>query len=104
MMKITTLIATAGLTLVSVSAIAHDPKEHQKEAAQSADCAKLKDMDMSKMDMNDPVVKALHQKCEAQMHHEHGDSNKHSEADHAASAEGAKSSTAPAAQKQPSAH
>lgn len=35
----------------------------------------MKDMDMSKMDMNDPVMKAMHDKCMAQMKHdnmEHG--------------------------------
>jgi hypothetical protein len=77
-MKISTLIATAGLTLVSVSAFAHDPKEHQKEAAEAAHCAKMKDMDMSKMDPNDPVVKAMQKKCKAQMDH-HASDHEHSD-------------------------
>lgn len=48
------------------AALAHDPAEHAKEAAAAnaaPDCAKMKDMDMSKMDMNDPVVQAMHKKC-----------------------------------------
>lgn len=75
-MKIKTLVAALAAALMSMSASAHDPKEHEKEAAQSADCSKLKGMDMSKMDMNDPVMKALHKKCEAQMHHEHEKASK----------------------------
>lgn len=48
------------------AALAHDPAEHAKEAAAAnaaPDCAKMKEMDMSKMDMNDPVVQAMHKKC-----------------------------------------
>ncbi len=45
---------------------AHDPKEHAKEAAAAKagpDCAAMKDMDHSKMDPNDPVMKAMMAKC-----------------------------------------
>lgn len=48
------------------SASAHDPKEHEKEAAAAKagpDCASMKTMDHSKMDMNDPVMKAMMAKC-----------------------------------------
>lgn len=48
------------------AALAHEPAEHAKEAAAAnaaPDCAKMKEMDMSKMDMNDPVVQAMHKKC-----------------------------------------
>ena len=38
--------------LLALSAQAHDPKEHMKEA-QAPDCAAMKDMDHSKMDMKD---------------------------------------------------
>ncbi len=53
------------LTLVALSttSFAHDPKLHKKEQASSPDCAQMKDMDMSKMDPNDPVMKAMHDKC-----------------------------------------
>ncbi len=47
-------------------AYAHDPKEHAKEAAAAKagpDCAAMKDMDHSKMDPNDPVMKAMMAKC-----------------------------------------
>lgn len=58
---------TAAFLAFSVqAALAHDPAEHAKEAAAenaAPDCAKMKDMDMSKMDMNDPVVQAMHKKC-----------------------------------------
>ena len=75
-MKTKALVAAVAAALICTAASAHDPKEHQKEAAQTADCSKLKGMDMSKMDMTDPVMKALHKKCEAQMHHEHEDQSK----------------------------
>lgn len=58
---------TAVILAFSVqAALAHDPAEHAKEAASAnaaPDCMKMKDMDMSKMDMNDPVVQAMHKKC-----------------------------------------
>lgn len=53
-------------------AIAHDPAEHAKEAAAKnapPDCAAMKNMDHSKMDMNDPVMKAMMAKCGAAMDH-----------------------------------
>jgi len=65
--------------LLALSAQAHDPKEHMKEA-QAPDCAAMKDMDHSKMDMNDPVMQAMMKKCmkamhkdEAESHEAHGD-------------------------------
>ena len=61
------LFLSLALTGWAMPSSAHDPKEHQKEAAQTADCSKMKSMDMSKMDMNDPVVKAMHKKCSAYM-------------------------------------
>lgn len=51
---------------------AHDPKEHAKEAAATKagpDCAAMKDMDHSKMDPNDPVMKAMMAKCGAASGH-----------------------------------
>ena len=47
--------------LLALSAQAHDPKEHMKEA-QAPDCAAMKDMDHSKMDMKDPVMQAMMKK------------------------------------------
>jgi hypothetical protein len=59
---------------LAAPAYAHDPKEHEKEAAAAKarpDCAKLKTMDLSKRDPNDPVVKALKAKCDPAAH-DHG--------------------------------
>ena len=58
-------LASIGLSF-ALNASAHDPKEHEKEAAAAKvgpDCAKLKTMDTSKMDPNDPVMKAMMTKC-----------------------------------------
>ncbi|MEC9365283.1 MAG: hypothetical protein ACPHN2_00500 [Sinimarinibacterium flocculans] len=63
----------AALVLAAQAVAAHDPKEHEKEAAAKnagPDCAQMKDMDKSKMDMNDPVMKAMHEKCMGQIGHE----------------------------------
>lgn len=57
------LTLTAGLLSLTSLAFAHDPAEHAKEAATAKagpDCAA---MDHSKMDMNDPVAKAMMAKC-----------------------------------------
>lgn len=61
-------LAAALFTFAQV-AFAHDPAEHAKEAAEAkkgANCAAMKDMDMSKMDPNDPVMKAMMAKCSKQ--------------------------------------
>jgi hypothetical protein len=41
---------------IAFSAQAHEPKEHMKDA-EKPDCAAMKNMDHSKMDMNDPMMK-----------------------------------------------
>jgi hypothetical protein len=53
--------------LLAFSACAHDPAEHMKEG-QKPDCAAMKNMDHSKMDMKDPVMQAMMQKCMKEMH------------------------------------
>lgn len=58
-LSVLTLATTAALT---ISAQAHDPKEHMTDA-EKPDCAAMKDMDHSKMDMNDPVTMAMMKKC-----------------------------------------
>tara|TARA_R110001599_G_C12253838_1_gene659858 strand:+ start:2935 stop:3285 length:351 start_codon:yes stop_codon:yes gene_type:complete len=55
------VIAISAL-LFALSAQAHDPKEHMQSAEQP-DCTAMKDMDQTKMDMNDPVTQAMMQKC-----------------------------------------
>ena len=54
------LIALPALVL-TLTAQAHDPKEHMNEK-QTPDCAAMKEMDHSKMNMNDPVMQAMMQK------------------------------------------
>ncbi len=76
-LKLAIPFALAALTM---PALAHDPKMHQQEGAAPADCSKMKDMDMSKMDMNDPVMKAMHEKCKAAMGHD--DAHPHGEEGH----------------------
>lgn len=59
------------LTAMSLSALAHDPSLHKKKDAAPPDCARMQDMDLSKMDMNDPLMKALHDKCKNALAHDH---------------------------------
>ena len=59
--------------LVSMLAAAHDPKEHAKES-EAPDCKSLALMDHAKMDMDDPVMKAMFAKCKEAMP-KHGDNH-----------------------------
>lgn len=62
---LTTILAAAFLTFAQ-GAFAHDPAEHAKEAAAAKagpNCEAMKSMDHSKMDPNDPVMKAMMAKC-----------------------------------------
>ena len=55
---------------LAVPAFAHDPKEHAREAAAAKagpDCDKLRNMDTSGMDRNDPVLLAMQGKCAKHM-------------------------------------
>jgi len=52
---------------IAFSAQAHEPKEHMKDA-EKPDCTAMKNMDHSKMDMNDPVMQAMMQQCMKDMH------------------------------------
>ncbi len=64
----TTILFAASIAAVALaqSTLAHDPKLHQQKAATVADCSKMKDMEMSKMDLKDPVVMAMHEKCKSE--------------------------------------
>lgn len=53
--------------LLVFSAQAHEPEKHMKEA-EKPDCAAIKNMDHSKMDMDDPVMQAMMQKCMNEIH------------------------------------
>ncbi|MCZ6618164.1 MAG: hypothetical protein O7E57_08515 [Gammaproteobacteria bacterium] len=59
------LAGTLMLALYTGLSLAHDPKEHK---AESPDCAALKEMDVSQTDKNDPVMKAMLQKCQDEQH------------------------------------
>lgn len=65
---LSTVLVLAALG-VTFSAQAHDPKEHMKDA-ENPNCAAMKDMDHSKMDMNDPVMQAMMKQCMKDMHHD----------------------------------
>jgi hypothetical protein len=72
--------------LLAVSAYAHDPAEHAKEnKGQKPNCAAMKNMDHSNMDMDDPVMQAMMQKCKKEMHGEQsqgeGDHSGHQQLD-----------------------
>lgn len=58
------------LAAYSLPSFAHDPKLHKQSGAAAPDCSQMKDMDASKMDMNDPVMKAMHAKCKNSMKHD----------------------------------
>lgn len=69
-------IVTLAIAFAATSAFAHDPAEHAKEAAASKaglDCSQMKGMDHSKMDPNDPVMKAMMTQCAGKMDHSHMD-------------------------------
>jgi uncharacterized protein involved in copper resistance len=68
----TRFLSILALSLSIPLAYAHDPKEHAKEAAAAKagpNCAAMKDMDHSKMDPSDPVMKAMMAKCGAAPDH-----------------------------------
>ncbi len=82
--RFTPIIALTTLG-IAFSAQAHDPKEHMKDA-ENPNCAAMKGMDHSKMDMNDPVMQAMMKQCMKDMHHNESDKGK-AQADHQASEE-----------------
>lgn len=67
-----TLAFSVAVAVAASPALAHDPGKHQESGKTAPDCSSMKNMDMSKMDMNDPVMKAMHDKCMSHMHG-HGD-------------------------------
>lgn len=58
------------LAALSCSTLAHDPSTHEQKDATSPDCSSLKDKDASKMDMNDPLMRALHDQCKNATSHD----------------------------------
>ena len=58
--KFLTLSIAISTLAFTLSAQAHDPKEHMNNAA-------MENMDHSKMDMNDPVMQAMMKQCMGDM-------------------------------------
>ena len=67
--NILTFCAAALATLLATSVLAHDPKEHAGET-EKPKCSAMKNMDHSKMNMDDPVMQAMMKKCMSQMNHD----------------------------------
>jgi uncharacterized protein involved in copper resistance len=64
--KFITLSIAISTLAFTLSAQAHDPKEHM-DNAEKPDCAAMENMDHSKMDMNDPVMQAMMKQCMGDM-------------------------------------
>ena len=76
-MKTKTLTFALALSTLAftLSAQAHNPKEHMKNA-EKPDCSAMKNMDHGKMDMNDPVMQAMMKQCMKDMPHDGTGKNK----------------------------
>lgn len=72
------IVFALSLTLMAPSAptLAHDPSLHKQDGT-APECATIKDMDMSKADINDPVTKAMQQRCHDQMKDHDEDAESH---------------------------
>lgn len=68
MMKQAKVWLIASMAVLSSPVWGHDAAEHAKKEAHAPDCAAMKTMDHSKMDMKDPLMQAMMQKCMAHMH------------------------------------
>lgn len=55
------------VAVLSCPTLAHDASMHEPTDAAAPDCSSLKTMDPSKMDINDPLMKALHEQCKNTM-------------------------------------
>lgn len=64
------MLANLLFVLVSISAAAHSPEEHMQES-KAPDCKAMQKMDVGRMDMDDPVMKAMRMKCMDAMNMEH---------------------------------
>ena len=61
--QIKTALIVTGMLVIG-SAYAHDPSEHTSNS-EKPKCGAMKNMDRSKMDMDDPVMQAMMKKCNA---------------------------------------
>lgn len=65
--KTLTFVIAFSTLAFTLSAQAHDPKEHMKDA-EKPNCAAMENMDHSKMDMQDPIAQAMMKQCMGSMH------------------------------------
>lgn len=68
--------AALPVLLLALSANAHDHSKHG-EGDEHPDCAKMEDMDHSKMDMDDSTMQAMRKKCKEKMHRDGGSRSEH---------------------------
>ncbi|EGG93740.1 hypothetical protein IMCC1989_813 [gamma proteobacterium IMCC1989] len=66
---LTTLTILTSSILLASNVYAHAPELHKKKNAEKPKCEAMKDMDHSKMDMNDPITQAMMKQCMASEHH-----------------------------------
>lgn len=68
-MKLILILAlSTGIAAWAVPAGAESHGQHQEHGKSAEDCMAMQKMDKNKMDMNDPAMKAMHERCMAQMH------------------------------------
>lgn len=63
---------------MSLSAQAHDPKEHMKDA-EVPNCAPVVNMDLSEIDKDDPVMQAIMKQCRKHLDHADESTHQHQE-------------------------
>ena len=59
------------LAVLSGPTLAHDPSAREQTDATAPDCSSVQDRHATKMDMNDPLMKALHDQCKNTAPHDH---------------------------------
>lgn len=66
----TLTILSLFVSALSVPSFAHDPNGHPQEGATAPNCSRMAGTDAGKMDMGDPSLKTMHDKCMKHMSHE----------------------------------
>ena len=62
------LLFSVAVAAAAAPALADDPGKLPEGGTTAHECPAMKTMDMSRMDMNDPVMTAMHDKCMSGMH------------------------------------
>ncbi|MDF1589244.1 MAG: hypothetical protein P1P93_08860 [Gammaproteobacteria bacterium] len=73
--KVIHVLLTLFTLQAPIIAYAHDKEEHTSANREKPNCEAMKNMDHSKMDMNDPVTQAMMQKCMKNDRHENNSHN-----------------------------